>query len=160
MSLFSVFWQESRSASSIVLSDLRVCSSNRRRPAHVEARGVTWRRFSHALISAGGSACCTPSGGEMLPQEPSTSAASLQPAFSFSCSRGGRATVRHALGVRDPGRPHFPEPTPQQVRHPGTPPEALEMEEEEDGEVQTDLSWYVPSSDSVPVRGDSRRALV
>lgn len=65
--------------------------------------------------------------------------------YLLSCSRGGRATVRHALRVRHPQRPHSPQPAPQQVRHPGPPAEALEVEEKEDGEVQADLGWCVVS---------------
>lgn len=78
----------------------------------------------------------------------------------FSCSRGGRATVRHALRVRDPQRPHSPQPAPQQVRHPGPPAEALEVEEKEDGEVQTDLSWCVISFYFLRIRGERRTAVV
>lgn len=91
------------------------------------------------------------------------SSAPLLPHFNlvlFSCSWGGRETVRHALRVCDPQRPHSAQPTAQQVCHPGTPAEALEMEKKEDGEVQTDLSWYVISFDFVAVRGKWRTAVV
>ena len=63
--------------------------------------------------------------------------------FLFPCSRGSREAGRHALWVRALRHPHSTHPPSEQIRHPGTPPQAVEMEEEEEREVQADLCRYI-----------------
>lgn len=63
--------------------------------------------------------------------------------FLFPYSWGSREAGRHAFWVLGLWHPHSPHPPPEQVCHSGSPPQALEMEEEEEWEVQADLSWYM-----------------
>lgn len=63
--------------------------------------------------------------------------------FLFPHSWGSREAGRHAFRVLGLRHPHSAHPTSEQVRHSGAPPQAVEMEEEEEWEVQADLCWYV-----------------
>lgn len=48
----------------------------------------------------------------------------------------------HALWFAGPRHTHASHSAAEQIRHPGTSVQALEVEEEEEREVQTDLSWW------------------
>lgn len=61
----------------------------------------------------------------------------------FPYSWGSRETVRHAFWIHGLWHPHSTHSPSKQVCHSWAPPQALEMEEEEEWEVQADLCWYL-----------------
>lgn len=68
----------------------------------------------------------------------------INPILLCPYSGGGREAGRNALGVPGPWNAHPAHPPTQQVCHSGPSPQALEVEEEEEWEVQADLCRYGP----------------